>query len=51
MENDWKALGRPRMSVASDDYVNKLEPQCRALADYEQVFKGLGRRPLVAGRG
>ncbi len=31
------------MSVASDAYVNNLETQRRVLADYEQVFKDVGR--------
>ena len=31
------------MSVVSDAYVNNLETQRRVLADYEQVFKDVGR--------
>ena len=30
------------MSVASDAYVNNLETERRVLADYEQVFEGMG---------
>ena len=42
-----RLFGYARVSVASDADANNLNTQRRVLADYEQVFKDVGRGASV----